>query len=377
MPNDTFIKTVSPLLDDGMVIIMSIKKKLFGILPDGHEVYSYTLRSRSGMKVKICEYGGAVMQIKVPDKNGCFEDVVCGYSSLDSYLKADGYQGALIGRVGNRICGGRFQLDGKEYTLFKNDGSNSLHGGKIGFDSRCWRVEAHDGDEPALVLTLTSPDGDEGYPGTLNVTVIYTLTASNGLSIEYRAVTDRATVVNLTNHTYFNLSGYASGNVLDHELFLDADRFLPTDSALIPTGEQRSVANTPFDFRDSKALKQDFKLDECAELSAAGGYDHCLCFTNGETAEPILRGVLTDPASGRKMKLYTNQPCVQLYTGNFLCNESFPFKGGCPQRRQMALCLETQKMPDSINQNGFTSTVLRPGETYRHKTIYEFSALCQ
>ena len=351
---------------------MSIKKKLFGELENGTPVYSYTLRNKNGMKVKICEYGGAIMQIKVPDKNGCFEDVVGGYSSLESYVKADGYQGALIGRIGNRICRGHFELDGKTYDLFINNGVNSLHGGEFGFNSKVWSSEAIDGDEPRLVLTTVSPDGEEGYPGTLTVTVTYTLTEKNGLALEYRAVTDKKTIVNLTNHCYFNLAGYANGSVLGHELWLDADSYLPTDDTLIPTGEIKSVASTPFDFRVEKQIGRDFDLEN-VDMGLAGGYDHCLCFTGGETSEPVLRAILSEPNSGRVMKVYTDQPCVQFYSGNFLTNAAYPFKGGCPQRKQMLLCLETQKMPDSINHPNFTSTVLCPGEVYTHKTVYEFS----
>lgn len=353
---------------------MSIVKKLFGTLSDGREVYSYTLRNRKGMKVKLCEYGGAVLQIKVPDAKGAFDDVVCGYSSLESYIGADGYQGALIGRIGNRIGGAVFTLNGREYRLYRNDGENSLHGGKDGFNSKIWEAEPFDCDEPRLTLRYTSPDGEEGYPGKLCVTVVYTLTENNALSIDYSAVTDSDTIVNLTNHTYFNLGGYASGSVLGNLLSLDADRYLPTDSGLIPTGEILPVDETPFDFRSEKAIGRDFDLKNDA-MKLAGGYDHCLCFTGGETDEPVLRATLTDPVSGRQMKMYTNQPCVQLYSGNFLKNAAYPFKNGCPQKPQMALCLETQKMPDSINHQNFTSTLLRPGETYHHKTVYVFSVV--
>ncbi len=351
---------------------MSIKKKLFGTLQDGTAVHSYTLRNKNGMKVKICEYGGAIMQIKVPDKNGCFEDVVGGYSSLESYVGGDGYQGALIGRVGNRICRGHFELDGKEYSLFINNDVNSLHGGEFGFNAKVWNVDMIDGDEPTLALSLVSPDGEEGYPGTLSVLVTYTLTAGNALSIEYRATTDKKTVVNLTNHCYFNLAGYANGSILGHTLWLDADRYLPTDETLIPTGELKPVDGTPFDFRVAKEIGRDFDLSD-TDMGLAGGYDHCLCFVDGEQEAPQLRAILSEPTSGRVMKVYTDQPCVQFYSGNFLNNAAYPFKGGCPQKLQMLLCLETQKMPDSINHPNFTNTVLTPGEVYTHHTVYEFS----
>ena len=354
--------------------IMSIKKNLFGTMPDGREVYSYTLRNKNGMKVKLCEYGGAVVQIKTADKNGSFDDVVCGYSSLDSYIGGDGYQGALIGRIGNRIAKGRFALDGKEYSLFINNGPNSLHGGEYGFNAKVWESEAIDGDEPKVIFRTVSPDGEEGYPGTLKITVVYTLTDKSGLSIEYSAITDKKTIVNLTNHTYFNLGGYASGNVLGHKLWLDADTYLPTDENLIPTGELKSVDGTPFDFREEKTVGRDFDLNN-TDMGLAGGYDHCMNFVGGASKEPKLRAMLTDPVSGRCMKVYTDQPSVQFYSGNFLTNEKYPFKNGCPQRKQMALCLETQKMPDSTNHENFTSVVLDVGEIYTHKTVYEFSVI--
>lgn len=354
---------------------MNIEKKLFGVLDDGIEVYLYTLKNKNGMTVQISDYGGAVTQISVPDKNGYYDDIVCGYSSLQSYVEGnDGYQGAVVGRVANRIANARFSLDGKEYILYKNNGNNTLHGGKYGFTFRKWDALHIDGDEPVLILNYTSPDGEEGYPGTLDVTVKYTVTVNNGLSIEYTATADKKTTVNLTNHTYFNLNGYASGNILNHKLWLDADTYLVSDAELIPTGEIRSVKGTPFDFTVEKVIGKDFDLNN-SDLKSAGGFDHCFNFKGGETAEPVLRGALTDPVSGRCMKLYTNQPCVQFYSGNFLNNEKYPFKNGCPQRPQMALCLETQKMPDSINHDNFTSVVLCPGETYSHKTIYEFSVM--
>jgi len=353
---------------------MSIKKKLFGTMPNGKEVYSYTLRNNNGMKVKLLEYGGSIVQIKVPDKKGSMDDVVCGYSSLDSYIFGNGYQGALIGRVGNRISKGKFTLDGKEFSLFINDGSNSLHGGEFGFNTKIWDSEAIDGVEPRLIFTTFSPDGEEGYPGTLKVKVIYTLTDNNGLSIEYSATTDKKTIVNLTNHVYFNLGGYASGSVLGHTLWMDADTYLPTDAELIPTGEIKPVYGTPFDFTTEKPVGRDFDLSD-ADMRVAGGYDHCMNFAGGAKDEPVLRIILTDPVSGRRMKVYTDQPSVQFYSGNFLDNAEYPFKNGCPQRKQMALCLETQKMPDSINHDNFTSVILTPDETYSHKTVYEFSVI--
>lgn len=349
-----------------------ITKHLFGSIEEGKNVYYYTMKNAAGMIVSISEFGGAIMEIRVPDRYGRHSDVVGGYDSLRDYVLGDGYQGALIGRTGNRIARGRFTLDGSTYQLFINNGPNSLHGGKVGFSHRLWNVKPVDGDEPKLILTLQSPDGEENYPGNLEVTVTYSLLASNALSIHYEATTDRRTPVNLTNHVYFNLGGYASGKVFDHVLQMDADAYLPTDDSLIPTGEIRSVAGTPFDFREPKTIGRDFYEDNI-DLKIAGGYDHCFCFTGGESKEPKLRIEAYEPNSGRILKVFTNQPCVQFYTGNFLTNAEHPFKGGYPQNQQAAFCLETQKMPDSVNHKNFTNVILEPGETYEHTTVYQFS----
>lgn len=349
-----------------------ITKHYFGSMENGREVYYYTLKNENGMTARICEFGGAIMEIRVPDKLGRMTDVVCGYDSLRDYALASGYQGALVGRVGNRIAKGKFNLDGTEYSLFCNNGENSLHGGKVGFSHKIWDVRAEDGAEPKLILSLVSPDGDENYPGTLNVTVTYTLLAANALSIHYEATTDKRTPVNMTNHVYFNLGGYASGKVFDHVLQIDADAYLPTSEALIPTGEIRSVEGTPFDFREPKPIGKDFDLND-PDMKIAGGYDHCFCFVGGETKEPVLRIQAYEPNSGRLMQVFTNQPCVQFYSGNFLGKPEFPFKGGYPQNPQAAFCLETQKMNDAVNHENFTNVILNPGEKYEHTTIYQFS----
>lgn len=352
---------------------MNIQKTLFGVLADGREVYAYTLKNANGMSVKIISYGGAIAEIKVPDKNGCFTDVVGGYDCLDYYVGADGYQGALIGRWGNRIGKGRFTLEGKTYQLALNDnGINHLHGGNVGYNAKVWDVVEKDGDEPALEMHILSPDGDEGYPGNLDLTVTYTLTKENGLVIRYVATTDQATALNLTNHTYFNLRGYASGSVRPLELWVDADTYLPTDEGLIPTGEIRSVEGTPFDFRTPKTMGKDMDVDS-VDLKMAGGFDHCLNFVGGETEEPVKRATLYDPESGRVMDVYTDQPCIQVYAGNFLKPDAYPFKGGFVKRPQALMCLETQKMPDSVNHDNFTNCVLKPGEVYDYTTEYRFS----
>ncbi len=348
----------------------NILKKHFGFMPDGREVSTYSLKNENGMKVKITDFGGAVMQIKVPDREGRFTDVVCGFSSLEDYMNADGYQGALVGRFGNRIAGGKFSLDGVEYSLCINNGRNSLHGGKTGFSHKLWAATPVDGEEPSLVLEYTSPHMEEGYPGTLKVKVIYTLTKDNALSIRYEAETDKKTIVNLTNHTYFNLCGFASGTVENHLLRIDADSYTPTDEGLIPTGEIKKTAGTPFDFRVEKPIGRDIDLDD-PDLIYGRGYDINLNFTGGEKKEPCHRATLYDPESGREMLIITNQPCIQVYSAN--CMEGpRRFKGGYPQKARNAIALETQKMPDSINHPNFTSTVLDVGEKYDYTTIYKF-----
>ena len=258
---------------------MSIRKKFFGRLADGRDVYEFILKNTSGMTVKIISYGAAVREMIVPDRNGNYADVVGGYDDLDSYVGADGYQGAVIGRVANRIAKGRFAIDGKDYSLFINNGPNHLHGGEFGFNAKLWDHEIIDANEPSVIFSYTSPDMEEGYPGNLDVRVKYTLQDDNALRIDYRANTDQKTPVNLINHTYFNLSGYDSGSIHSHELTIDADSYLPTDETLIPTGELKSVAGTPFDFRIPKEIGKDIGSDD-VDLKIAGGYDHCFNFIN-------------------------------------------------------------------------------------------------
>ena len=350
-----------------------ITKHEFGTLETtGQKIYNYTMKNRSGMTVTITEYGGAVVEIRVPDKYGRHTDVVGGYDSLRDYVLADGYLGALVGRTGNRIANGTFKLDGKTYHLYLNNGKNSLHGGKVGYSYRVWNAKPVDGDEPKLVLTLHSPDGEEGYPGNLDVTVTYALLSNNALSIHYEATTDQRTPVSLTNHTYFNLGGYASGTIYDHVMQIEADTYLPTDEGQIPTGELRPVAGTPFDFREPKTIGRDLFTDD-PDLKLAGGYDHCFNFTGGATKAPERRIMVYEPNSGRVLTVFTDQPCVQFYSGNYLGGTEFPMKGGFPRQKQTAFCLETQTMPDSVNHPNFTNTILNPGETYTHTVIYQFS----
>lgn len=349
-----------------------IRHDPFGVTPDGRAVTVYTLK-RGGMTVKILDLGATVADIRL-DRGAAGEiSVVRGYDTLESYLNADGYLGAVVGRVGNRIAKGRFTLDGNEYTLFCNNGENHLHGGKFGFDKHIWRAEVKDAEEPSLTLTCISPDGEEGYPGSVVATVRYTLTARGGLRLEYLAVTGAPTPINLTNHMYFNLNG--EGNILDHTLMLAADRYLPTDPGLIPTGEIKSVAGTPFDFRAGKTVGSDINSD-CRDLELAGGYDHCMLFAGAQDPESDERAVLRGDVSGITMRMYTDRPGVQLYTGNFLGDPRFPFRGGEPQAKRAALCLETEAAPDAVNQpalNDICNTVLHPGDVYRSFTEYVFS----
>lgn len=350
--------------------MMNIKKEKFGTLCDGRAVFAYTLKNACGMSAKILDYGGVVVELRAPDKNGAFCDVVGGYDGVYSYEHADGYLGALIGRFGNRIADGKFSLDGAEYTLATNNSKNHLHGGKVGFDSKIWRVTVQDGEEPSLILNYHSPDGEEGYPGNLDVTVRYTLTADNALSINYKATTDKKTPINLTNHSYFNLAGCDNGDILTHELWVDADRYLPTDETLIPTGEIASVEGTPFDFRVAKQIGRDIG-EKDRDLLQAGGYDHCFVFAEGERGI-VKRIELYHRDSGRLMEVLTDQPCVQVYTANFLNDPEYPLKSSVPQKTQSFVCLETEHMPDSPNHANFTDTVLVPNEEYNYTTIYKF-----
>ena len=353
---------------------MSITKEFYGRLADGREVYRYTLVNKNGLKIKVLNYGGVVTELWTPDRRGGFTDIIGGYDTLESYVGADGYQGALIGRVGNRIDQAKFTLEGKDYELYHTEANgNLLHGGNVGFNQKIFEVTELDGDEPALVLHTISEDGDEGFPGNLDLTVTYTLTKENGWKINYHATTDKTTIVNLTHHAYFNLRGYAAGHVYPIKLQLDADTYLPINENLIPTGELRSVEGTPFDFRVAKEIGKDINADD-KDLITAGGYDHCLNFTGGETETPVKRGVAYDELTGRKMEIYTNSPCVQFYSGNFIKNADYPFKGGYVQTPQILFCLETQFMPDSINKPHFTNCVLKPGEIYDYTTEYRFSA---
>ena len=331
----------------------------------------YTLANSKGSEARIMTYGGTLVSLKVPDKNGKFSDIVLGYDSLADYQKATAYFGALIGRYGNRIGKGTFSIDGKEYKLAINNGVNHLHGGLKGFDKVVWTASpSFQADGAHLELTYLSRDGEEGYPGNLNVKVEYVLTENNELKIEYSATTDKPTVVSLTHHSYFNLAGAGQGTILDHQLTLNADRFTPTDSGSIPTGELRSVKGTPFDFTKATAIGSRIEqIDE--QLKFGNGYDHNFALNkNGESLS--LAATVYESTSGRVLELFTTEPAVQFYTGNFL-DGSIKGKSGQNYPRRSGFCLEAQHFPDSPNRPKFPSTVLRPGKTYRQTTIYKFS----
>ncbi|GGS02249.1 MULTISPECIES: aldose epimerase family protein [Streptomyces] len=347
-------------------------KEHFGTLADGTEVHRWSLEN-GGTRMKVLSYGGVVQTLQLPDRHGRYANVVAGFDNLADYAAKSPYFGALIGRYGNRIDAGRFTLDGKPYQLDVNDGDNSLHGGAKGFDKRVWDVEPFtEGTDVGLRLRYTSADGEMGYPGTLRTRVTYTLTRHGDWRIDYKATTDKATVVNLTSHVYWNLAGEGSGGIEDHELSIAAARYTPTDSGLIPTGELAKVAGTPFDFRHAKPIGRDLRAGH-EQLVLAKGYDHNWVLDKGITARPEHIATLRDPHSGRTLKIATDQPGLQFYSGNFL-DGTLTGTSGHTYRQGDALCLETQHFPDSPNQPAFPSTVLRPGQTYRTTTIHRFSA---
>ena len=331
----------------------------------------YILENANGLKMRVSEVGGAVMELHVPDRNGCFADIVLGYDSVDEYKTGKAYLGALIGRYGNRIANGAFSLDGVDYQLANNNDPNHLHGGLKGFNRARWSSEAISGDGfTGLALGYRSVDGEEGYPGNLDIRVVYKLTDANEWVIEYNATTDRPTIVNLTQHSYFNLAGHDSGTIIDHELELNAEAMTPVDGGLIPTGEIAPVAGTPFDFRSSKAIGQEISAEH-VQLELGGGYDHNFVLNTGALGALARAATVYEAASGRTMEVLTSEPGVQFYSGNYL-DGSVIGKGGTPYGSRSGFCLETQHFPDSPNQPHFPSTRLEPGETYRSTTVYRF-----
>ncbi|WP_262057704.1 aldose epimerase family protein [Streptomyces sp. STR69] len=347
-------------------------KELFGTLADGSKVYRWSLEN-GGTRLKVLSWGGVVQSLELPDRHGKYANVSLGFDNIADYVAKTPYFGALIGRYGNRIAKGQFTLDGKSYQLSVNDGVNSLHGGTQGFDKHIWDVEGFTaGSDVGLHLYYTSVDGEMGYPGTLKVKVTYTLNKHGDWRIDYEATTDKATVVNLTSHVYWNLAGEGSGTIEHHELTIPAARYTPTDSGLIPTGELAKVSATPFDFRKTKPIGRDIRAGHVQQVQAKG-YDHNWALDKGITAKPEHAATLHDPHSGRTLKIATDQPGLQFYTGNFL-DGTLTGTGGHTYRQGDALCLETQHFPDSPNHANFPSTVLRPGQTYKTSTIHTFSS---
>ncbi|WP_229857146.1 aldose epimerase family protein, partial [Streptomyces anandii] len=347
-------------------------KELFGTLADGTRVHRWSLEN-GGTRLKVLSYGGIVQSLELPDRRGRYANVSLGFARLEDYVKSSPYFGATIGRYGNRIAKGRFTLDGKTYQLSVNDGENSLHGGAKGFDKHVWDIEPFTrGSDVGLRMRYTSVDGEMGYPGTLRSTVTYTLNRHGDWRIDYEAATDKATVVNLTNHTYWNLAGEGSGTVEDHELTIAASRYTPTDAGLIPTGELAKVAGTPFDFRHAKTIGRDLRAGHPQQVTAKG-FDHNWALDKGVTTRPEHIATLRDPRSGRTLRIATDQPGLQFYSGNFL-DGTLVGTGGHTYRQGDAVALETQHFPDSPNHPKFPSTVLRPGQTYRTTTIHSFDA---
>jgi len=349
----------------------NVRHTPFGKMPDGQPVEIYTLTNANGVEVKAITFGGIITSLKVPDRAGKLADVVLGYETLDGYLKASPYFGAVVGRYGNRIAKGQFTLNGKTYKLATNNGPNHLHGGNKGFDKVVWKGAWKNGAQGVgVIFSRTSPDGEEGYPGNLQATVTYTLTDGNELVVEYRATTDKATPLNLTQHSYFNLAA-DDGDILGHQLTIDADRYTPVDDTLIPTGELATVEGTPFDFRKPTAIGARINADN-AQLKNGKGYDHnWMLNRTGTGLQHAVRVV--EPKSGRTLDIATTEPGVQFYSGNFL-DGSIKGKGSRVYKQRSGFCLETQHYPDSPNHANFPSTILQPGQTYSSKTVFTFGA---
>lgn len=346
----------------------TVTQSVFGKTLKGEQVELFVLRNTAGMEVKITNFGGIITALKAPDARGNFDDVVLGFDKLEPYLQPGPFLGALIGRFGNRLANAQFQIDGKIWQLEANDGTNHLHGGFTGFDKKLWDATPVVTENAAgLMLSLLSEDGDQGYPGNLQVTVNYQLTNDNTLVVDYHAVTDQATPINLTQHTYFNLAG--NGDVLQHQLMVNADRYTPVTEKLIPTGELAAVSGTPFDFRIPKAIGEHIE-DTDQQLVFAGGYDHNYVLNQAQPGELVLAARASEATTGRVLEVWTEEPGMQFYSGNFL-DGSLTGKGKTFARRT-GFCLETQNFPDAPNQPGFPSAILQPGEEYRTKTLFKF-----
>jgi aldose 1-epimerase len=361
-----------------LAAVMAVTHSTFGTTPDGTPVDLYTLTNAHGLEVRVMSYGAIVVSLKTPDRRGTFDDIVTGFDTLEGYVTRSRFFGAVAGRYANRIANARFTLDGKTYELAANNGRNHLHGGRRGFDKVVWKATTFERDgNVGVVLTHVSPDGDEGYPGTLDVSVTYTLTPRDELVVDYAATTDKATPINLTNHSYFNLAGDGRSDVLGQLLTIDADRFTPTDDTQIPTGEIAPVAGTPFDFRKPTAIGARIDADD-EQIRRGHGYDHnfvlwsakALAERSPAPERPRHAARVVDPSSGRTMDVATTEPGVQLYTGNNL--DGVVGKHGHVYGRRTALCLETQHFPDSPNHPNFPSTILRPGQRFQSRTVFTF-----
>jgi aldose 1-epimerase len=373
------VLTMSALIGASIAVIGStaqaaqtIDRQPYGKTPDGAVVDAYTLSNSHGMAAQIITYGGIVTSLQVPDRAGNMANVVLGYPQIDGYVTDTSYFGATIGRYSNRIAKGRFTLNDIAYSLPTNDGPNSLHGGSKGFNKRIWQAkEARVSEGPGLTLSYTSPDGEEGYPGTLSVEVTYRVTEQNELRIDYSAKTDKTTVVNLTHHSYFNLSGEGTGDILGHQLEIMADRYTPVDATLIPTGELAPVVGTPFDFTKSKTIGANIREGH-PQIVIGRGYDHNFVLRGSTNDGPMLAARVQEPKTGRVMEVYTTEPGIQFYSGNFL-NGTVVGTNGHIYRQGDGFCLETQHFPDSPNKSAFPSTVLQPVAEYKTATVYRFS----
>lgn len=355
-----------------MFASLLIQSSLHAQVEDFDLIQLYTLKNSNGVTVKVTNYGAIITSIIVPDRNGDMADVALGYDRVEDYINAVNkpYFGAVVGRFGNRIAGGEFTLDGETYSLLKNDGPNHLHGGALGFDKVVWDAD-FDSEENQIRLTYRAKDGEEGYPGNLDLTVTYTLTDVNEIVVDYKATTDKATPVNVTQHTYFNLAGEGNGTILEHDLMLNAKKFTPVDETLIPTGELASVAGTPFDFTTAKPIGRDIEGTH-QQLEYGLGFDHNWVLDQETPGELVLAAKVHEPTSGRVLEIYTTEPAIQFYSGNFL-DGRLKGKSGQPYVHRGGFCLETQHYPDSPNQPDFPSTILKPGEELTSQTIFRFS----
>ena len=365
----TLIFLTSSCMSDNSKV--TIEKFPFGTTVEGIDVDKYIISNQQGMEISIINYGGIITSWTAKDKNGVYEDIVLGFNELSEYEKESPYFGAIIGRYGNRIAKGKFSIEGKEYTLAVNNGENHLHGGMKGFDKVVWDAETiSTNSSVSLILTYLSKDMEEGYPGNLEVEVIYTLNNEDELSVTYKATTDKTTVINLTQHSYFNLSANFNNTILNHELILNSDSFLPVDNTLIPTGEYRDVTNTPFDFRTPKTIGQQIDQED-PQLKNGLGYDHCWVLNEQDKGVRFVASAF-EPKSRRYLEVFSDEPGIQFYSGNFL-DGTLPSKNNGSYQFRSGFCLETQHFPDSPNQKNFPSVILRPGEEYTSHTIFKLS----